>query len=85
MITLAEFKSWMRGVEDMQKPDWHPTKTQWQHIRSKIELLEDTVQPAAPQLQYPAYPPQYQYHHPSDLSGAESTITYTNGDTPTFL
>jgi hypothetical protein len=42
-ITLRDFKSWLSGVEDMQEDGWTPTADQWERIRSKINLIDDTI------------------------------------------
>lgn len=34
--TLAEFRAWLAGVEELQPADWAPDATQWALIRDKI-------------------------------------------------
>ena len=41
--TIAQFKAWIEGVEEMQKSDWHPSKSQWEKIRAKIDALVESV------------------------------------------
>lgn len=50
MITLAEFRAWLEGVEEMQGPDWSPTLEQWKRIRDKLNTVGPVVsqQPAQP-------------------------------------
>jgi|694.fasta_scaffold00062_113 hypothetical protein len=71
-ISVSEFKSWISGIEDMQEDGWVPNKVQWDKIKSKINLLSESVdaepseinepqkyyQPA-PQMPWPQ-PPQFQ-------------------------
>lgn len=47
-ITLAEFKAWLQGVEDMQPDNWAPSKEQWTRIREKIDLIFESEAPVAP-------------------------------------
>ena len=75
-ISVSEFKSWISGIEDMQDDDWVPNKVQWDKIKSKINLLAETVeieatetepqkyyQPAA-QMPWPQQPPQFTPQQP---------------------
>lgn len=62
-ISLAEFKAWLEGVEDLQDDDWSPSKVQWEKIRQKIECIDEgvvnTISP--PTQQTVSYQPiQYQ-------------------------
>lgn len=42
--TLAEFKAWMEGVEELQPDDWCPNAEQWKTIREKIKgIVEEKV------------------------------------------
>lgn len=38
-ISLADFRSWLQGVEDMQEEGWTPTAVQWNKIRQKIDQI----------------------------------------------
>lgn len=40
-ITLAEFKAWLQGVEDMQPANWSPNTEQWKRIREKIDHIDE--------------------------------------------
>lgn len=62
-ISLAEFKAWLEGVEDLQDDDWSPSKVQWEKIRQKIENIDEGVvntlsQPSQQSVSYQpiAYP-----------------------------
>jgi hypothetical protein len=52
-ITLDTFRAWLSGVEEMSDDDWHPNKTQWDRIRSKIDLIVETKSASAPMPMYP--------------------------------
>ena len=77
-MTIAEFKSWIAGIEDMNEDDWVPNAVQWGKIRSKISLLTeqeaDVVEYQQPQVQQYAYqqqlPPVYQPPMPQAFSHA---------------
>lgn len=61
-ISLAEFKAWLEGVEDLQEDDWSPSKVQWEKIRQKIESIDEGVvnplsQPSQPSQQSVNYQP----------------------------
>lgn len=43
-ITLAEFKAWIQGIEELQSKDWSPNAEQWKMIREKIELITEAKQ-----------------------------------------
>jgi hypothetical protein len=61
-ISLAEFKAWLQGVEDMQPDNWAPSKEQWNRIREKIDLIIEGDYPIGranaprPAAQAPAIP-----------------------------
>lgn len=40
-ITLAEFRAWLEGVEELQPAGWSPTADQWTLIREKIETIKE--------------------------------------------
>ncbi len=42
--TLAEFRAWLSGVEELQPDDWAPNATQWRLIRDKIN---NVIEPKA--------------------------------------
>ncbi len=44
--TLAEFRAWLSGVEELQPEDWAPTPDQWKLIRDKIGGIVEPKQPA---------------------------------------
>lgn len=66
--TLAEFRAWLSGVEELQPDDWAPTAEQWQLIRGKIDGIAEPKVPApvaaAPQVANNTPPPQPQPYHP---------------------
>jgi hypothetical protein len=37
--TLAEFRAWLDGVEELQDENWSPNKSQWDLIREKIDNI----------------------------------------------
>jgi len=39
IITLAEFRAWLEGVEELQPKGWVPDATQWKLIRNKIKCI----------------------------------------------
>jgi len=39
--TLAEFRAWLNGVEELQPEDWAPTADQWKLIRNKIDGIAE--------------------------------------------
>lgn len=43
-ITIGEFKAYISAIEDMFGDDWTPTPEQWKKIRTKITLVDDTVE-----------------------------------------
>ena len=70
-ISLATFRAWLSGVEEMSADDWHPTKMQWDRIRQKF----DTIAEAAPQPAFQsAFPPGVRtpiaQRHPSPMETA---------------
>lgn len=38
-ITLAEFRAWLEGVEELQPKSWVPDAAQWKLIRNKIKCI----------------------------------------------
>lgn len=38
-ITLAEFRAWLEGVEELQTKSWSPDAKQWKLIRAKIKTI----------------------------------------------
>lgn len=76
-LTIAEFKQWLSGVEDMQPDNWTPDATQWAKIRSKIDcLVEPEDQPIVniPQVQHQPAP----YYQPTPYQPAYTTLTELN-------
>lgn len=57
--TLAEFKAWLEGIEEIQPAEWHPDLAQWKMIRDKISAI---VEP--PVVKAPALPPAGMQHEP---------------------
>jgi len=59
--TLALFKAWLSGIEEMQGEDWVPNAEQWKRIKEKLFEIEEApvveATPARPAAQ--AYVPQY--------------------------
>lgn len=39
--TLAEFRAWLSGVEELQPADWAPNAAQWKTIREKIDSIAE--------------------------------------------
>lgn len=39
--TLAEFRAWLEGVEELQGSNWHPDAEQWRLIRAAIDSIVD--------------------------------------------
>lgn len=74
-ITLAEFKAWLEGVEELQAKDWAPDKTQWKRIRSKINCIvepEPRYVEAAPEAASPA--PRYAPNPPAGVPPSPGTM-----------
>ena len=66
--TLAEFRAWLEGVEELQDENWSPNKSQWDLIREKINNIVIINQPAPMPMQPNigiAPPP----HIPSSIPG----------------
>lgn len=63
-ITVAEFKQWLSGVEDMQEDGWVPDAGQWAKIRAKVDLISDEDEPIATMQSQPQHAPP-QYHEPA--------------------
>lgn len=59
--SLALFKAWLSGIEEMQGEDWTPDAAQWQRIKAKLFEIEEVpaveVAPQRPAAQ--PYVPQY--------------------------
>ena len=45
--TLAEFRAWLDGVEELQPETWSPDATQWGLIREKINNITEPKPDAA--------------------------------------
>ena len=43
--SLAEFKAWLEGVEEIQPNDWVPDANQWKMIREKIGAIVEAPPP----------------------------------------
>lgn len=65
-ITLAEFKAWLEGVEELQPASWAPDKEQWKLIRNKINcIVADVIEvekegPTQPQNLNPVFEARHQ-------------------------
>lgn len=57
--SLALFKAWLAGIEEMQGEDWHPNAEQWKRIKEKLMSVEETVA-AEPEQPYRQPVMQYQ-------------------------
>ena len=55
--TLAEFKAWLEGIEEIQPDDWCPDVTQWQMIRDKIGSIIEPSPPVVLQQRQQTIPP----------------------------
>lgn len=44
--TLAEFRAWLSGVEELQPEGWAPDAAQWVLIREKINNISEPKTPA---------------------------------------
>ena len=49
--TLAEFKAWLEGIEEIQPSDWHPDLAQWKMIREKISAIVEPKAAPVPVVQ----------------------------------
>ena len=45
--TLAEFRAWLDGIEELQPETWAPDATQWNLIREKINNITEPKPDAA--------------------------------------
>lgn len=62
-ITLAEFRAWLEGVEELQTAKWSPNAVQWKLIRKKLDLIvADTV------VQY------ISQQHPQHAAGGQQQV-----------
>lgn len=52
-ITLAEFRAWLEGVEELQPKSWVPDATQWKLIRNKIKCI---IEPEPERVEVPVAP-----------------------------
>lgn len=68
-ITLAEFRAWLEGVEELQPRGWTPDSTQWKRIRDKINSIEES---SARGLTSGAVAPQQRFQAP--VQGAPSML-----------
>lgn len=41
-MSVQEFKMWIKGLSEFQDDNWSPNKSQWEHIRSLIDGLNET-------------------------------------------
>lgn len=59
--SLALFKAWLAGIEEMQGEDWYPNAEQWRRIKEKLMSVEEAV---APEPEQPYRQPVMQYQQP---------------------
>lgn len=83
-LTIAEFKRWLEGVEEMQGPEWFPTQEQWKKIRAKFNQIDSlpiydialkAAQDAARMAGGGGYMPPPVYNAPVVIPGASSLDT----------
>lgn len=55
--TLAEFKAWLEGIEEIQPNDWHPDLTQWRMIRDKIGAIQEPTKQSPVVTPAPTFSP----------------------------
>lgn len=84
--SLALFKAWLAGIEEMQGEDWHPNAEQWKRIKDKLMSVEETVaaEPEAPAYRAPvmqAYQPQQQFI-PAPPMPQASAMQFNNPNSP---
>jgi hypothetical protein len=85
-LSVLEFKAWLEGVEDMQGATWIPSKEQWKKIRSKIQLLADTIEQPGYIQQQQLYPQQlYPYHQPATSLEPSASVNLLPTVTPPGL
>jgi len=60
--TLAEFKAWLEGIEEIQPDDWSPDVNQWKMIREKIRAIVEpkVTEPKDKQPEPTLTPPPWQ-------------------------
>lgn len=58
--SLALFKAWLSGIEEMQGDDWVPNIEQWKRIKEKLMAIEESV----PMLETAPPPPLQHYTSP---------------------
>lgn len=63
--SLALFKAWLTGIEEMQGDDWHPDANQWKRIKEKLMSVEEPTAPEAEPHQY--RPPVMNYQQPDQF------------------
>ena len=82
-VTLAEFKAWLEGVEELQDRNWVPDLKQWKLIRNKIKKISDTA-PVAPisNTEVPLLQPQTQTPTASALGIPPAPISGGVGGIP---
>lgn len=56
--TLAEFRAWLSGVEELQPDDWAPSAEQWKLIRDKIGGIVEPKPPAPANQNFNVQPVQ---------------------------
>ncbi|MGI0076381.1 MAG: hypothetical protein ACREAU_03130 [Nitrosopumilaceae archaeon] len=71
-ISLAEFRAWLEGVEELQPARWSPNSNQWKLIRQKI----DCIQAPAPITVQQTTPPQYMHNQ---RQPTEQALTEVDG------
>jgi hypothetical protein len=76
-VTLAEFRAWLQGVEEMQGADWAPSAEQWRKIKAKFnDIVEEeasapVLAPQGHTLRQPYQPPPFQQFAPGTMPAPE--------------
>lgn len=79
-ITMAEFKAWLEGVEELQPEGWFPNAEQWKRIREKISTVAVTERAAPPPRQKDdGLRPYVPFQPPATQHQARSGLTPING------
>jgi hypothetical protein len=47
-VTIAEFRAWLEGIEELGGRDWTPNASQWKKIKAKIALLIESTPSTRP-------------------------------------
>jgi hypothetical protein len=78
--TIAEFRAWIEGVEELQPEDWSPDASQWVLIRNRIDKIIEGDVPLRPNL-VPRYPNNPQgFIPPAPPAGGIPAVAPENTD-----